>query len=203
MELEIAASFGSLYCHACGEILGGSKCADPFARCLACVNHHRFYILPQSPTMASSATAATLTIPGHLNYDARTMAEFWLSDAHSRSVLNPQLAEILRMILENTKVEEELPVAFCPTCGKKLSQYEQSDAWVIGYRCSSNHRWASRGSRLHSEENRLLCTIEHDPPYSTLTFLVDSWLGDNPALKTQLHKSVRHVLETFKQAWTS
>jgi len=73
----------------------------------------------------------------------------------ARSILNEQLAELLRVVLEESARAEPLTFSFCPMCGNELSKYEQPEIWVQGRRCEKGHMWVERGGKLGSEYLRL------------------------------------------------
>jgi hypothetical protein len=124
------------------------------------------------------------------DHSPQAIANYWLSDQLPRSLLNPQLAELLRVFLESRRVTDEPEFSFCPICGEALAEYDQPDIWVKGLRCLRSHSWAERGGRLYSPPVELLA--EHSD--TVVSQLIAAWLKDNSHLKPYLHESIRRVL---------
>jgi hypothetical protein len=179
-------------CPSCGAALAQSETVDPYAICLACPTGHRFFVMPEGPLAIATATAAAAHFPGLERRNRKQVAEFWLSDPSARRLLNQQLAELLRTILEARSRDEALRFHYCPVCGGELSEYDQPDIWVRGLRCSQNHSWAERGGRLGSLSIGL--ALHAEPSAAVVRQLVSGWLKGNPQLDSNLHESVRRVL---------
>jgi hypothetical protein len=182
------------YCPSCGDHLVLGKCADPWAVCLASEDGHRFFILPEPPFAPDSAAAASLSFPEINGRSPEATAHFWLSEPAARSILNRQLAEILRAILEARHVLDEPRFSFCPVCGGALTNYEQPDIWVKGLRCMRGHSWALRGGRLFSMIGGERIELRAEDPDAVVTQLITTWLKGGPYLEPNLHESVRRIL---------
>lgn len=183
-----------LRCPGCARALARAQCADPLAVCLSCPAGHRFFLPPVSPPAADTSRAATLHLPDLEGRSPRAVAAFWLSNPAARSVLNGQLADLLRVVLEDRRVTDVPAFSFCPLCGEALAEYEQPDIWVVGLRCVKAHAWASRGGRLEGVFGGSGLSLHSEAPDSTVARLVAGWLRGNPHLEPQLHESVRRVL---------
>jgi hypothetical protein len=186
-----------LRCPTCGDALAASPCADHLALCLSCSAGHRFFVIPESPPAVETPTAASMQLPRLSGKSPEVVAAFWLSDDEARSLLNEQLAELLRAIIENRRVPNEPSFSRCPLCGDALCEYEQPDIWVQGLRCSNSHSWASRGSRLYGIAGGTRFTLHAELSDMTVAQLIAGWLQGNRALDSQLHDSVRRVLESW------
>lgn len=187
----------SLACPVCAASLAAAPCADPAATCLECVSGHRFFTCSLSPTSDASATAGAAQLASVAGLPPSEVARFWLSDRRARSVLNEQLAELLRTFLEGRYATSEEPPAFCPICSGRLSEYQQPDVWVQGLRCPSHHTWAVRGGRLAGGSPSRVIELKSELNRATAAALVRGWLRANPLLEPQLHASVRGVLEQW------
>jgi len=128
-----------LHCPTCGDELVPSRSGDPLVLCLACRAKHRFFIVPKPPSAAATSNAASMRLPHLAGQSPDTVAAFWLSDKAARSVLNEQLAELLRVAVENRRVPYDTSFVQCPLCGERLAEYEQPDVWVQGLRCPNSH----------------------------------------------------------------
>jgi len=182
------------YCPSCGAHLVPGKCADPLSICLACEGDHRFFIMPQAPLAGDTATAASASFHEIRGLTPEAIASFWLSDPHARSVLNDQLAQLLRATLESRRVVEEPRFSFCPICGNRLAEYDQPDIWVQGLRCQGGHSWALRGGRFFSTIASMRLELQAEHSDDVASRLIAAWLKGNPHLETNLHESVRRVL---------
>ena len=198
MRRELLPDSRELRCPACRGALAGARCADPFAQCLSCSEGHRFFLAPESPPATDTSRVASMSLPQLKGQSPQAIAAFWLSDPVARSVLNEQLAELLRAILEDRRVSNEPSFSYCPLCGEVLSEYEQPDIWIVGLRCSNSHSWASRGGRLGGIAGGSRFSLHAETPDSTVAQLVAGWLRRNRHLESQLHDSVRKVLESSR-----
>ena len=181
------------FCPSCSEQLTAGRSEDPYAICLACDNGHRFFIMPEPPLAPETATAKNAKFPELGNRTPAGIASFWLSDPRARSILNEQLAQLLRAILESRSVIEEPKFSYCPICRESLLPYEQRDIWVQGLRCGNNHSWACRGWRLFSAARNGI-KLQAENSDVVIGLLINSWLKRHPNLDTNLHDSVRRVL---------
>src|SRR5262245_35090349 len=139
---------GKCYCPSCSGELSRAKTVDPWAICLACPSGHRFFVMPEGPLAVETADAASAHFPELDAQEPAQVAAFWLSNTRARSILNEQLAELLRTILEDRSPSDSLRFSFCPICCAELAEYEQPDIWVRGLRCIHSHAWAERGGQL-------------------------------------------------------
>jgi hypothetical protein len=167
------------------------------AVCLACPAGHRFFVMPEGPLAVETAKAASAQFPELEHLRPEQVAAFWLSDSVARSILNEQLAELLRVILEARSRSNSLHFSYCPICGGGLSEYVQPDIWVRGLRCSQGHSWAERGGRLGCALGSTRFGLCAEPSESVVRQLVSCWLKGNPQLDTNLHRSVRQVLAAY------
>jgi hypothetical protein len=184
-----------IHCPSCGDHLVQRKSADPWAICLICNRDHRFFIMPQSPLAAFTATAAGITFPEIDGLSTPAIASFWLSDARARSVLNDQLALLLRAIVESRSILDEPDFSFCLICGEVLEEYERPlDLYMKGLRCQSGHRWALRGGRLISAMETVELGLQAEYSDAVVSQLIAAWLRRDPHLEPNLHDSLRQVL---------
>jgi len=191
------------YCPSCGSILRPIETVDPWAVCLSCTADHRFFVLPTPPLAADSATAASACFPQATGQDFDAVAYFWLSESEARSILNEQLAELLRVILEGRSLSKKLPFLHCPICSGPLSAYEQPDIWVQGLCCPEGHTWASRGGRLMCVFGRDHFILHREPSDEVVRQLVVGWLKGFPVTDSNLPESVRAVLRNSRFGMTS
>ena len=182
------------YCPSCRGELSPSATVDPFAVCLSCPTGHRFFVMPEAPLALETAKASSSRFPELEHREPQQVATFWLSDPAARSILNEQLAELLRIILEASARSDSLRFSYCPICGGALSEYEQPDIWVRGLRCSEGHAWAERGGRLGCVLAGIRVGLCAEPSEAVVRQLVSGWLNGNPHLDSNLHDSVRQVL---------
>ena len=182
------------HCPSCGRKLDRGHCADPWVICLVCQNGHRFFILPKAPNAADSAKAASLRLPEISDMSPQAIASFWLSEPTARSVLNEQLAELLRSILEARSACDEPVFAFCPICGANLADFDQPDIWVRGLRCTTGHNWFERGGSLFCVTSGERLELQAEENDATISQLIAGWLKPRPNFESNLHDSVRRVL---------
>lgn len=186
-----------VHCPACGKTMDAIPTADPFAVCLSCSSQHRFFILPDPPGAAESACAATLTVPVSSETAPFAVAEYWLSNPIARSVLNSQLAEILRSLVDGWRLASELEVERCPHCAGILRALQPTDNWVSRAECQSGHEWFMRGGRIWEEREPHL-ELKSELSVALLDRLIIAWLTD-PRLEpeNQVHASIRSALQQF------
>ena len=187
------------YCPECGGDLAPAKTVDPWAICLSCQAGHRFFVMPEPPHYGEGAEASSAQFPQLKGKGPEAVATFWLTDPAARSMLNEQLAELLRVILEASSVSASLSFSYCPFCGGALTEYEQPDIWVRGLRCPSNHSWAERGGRLSCLLRGFAYRIHTELSDKVARQAVSAWLGGNPHLDPNLHESVRWVLADWME----
>jgi hypothetical protein len=182
------------FCPSCSRHLVPTQCADPWAIKLVCESDHHFFIMPEPPLAGDSAKASSLHFPELSGRSLEAIAAFWLSDPAARSVLNGQLALLLRAILEARRVPGEPLFSFCPECAGALSEHDWQDIWAQGLRCPSGHIWGLRGGRLASGTKGKNVELQAEFSDAVIKQLIGSWLKSNPHLGPNLHDSVRRVL---------
>jgi len=184
-----------LQCPSCGDHLVSRKSADPWAICFVCSRGHRFFIMPQGPLAAFTATAAGITLPEIVGLSTLEIASFWLSDPRARWVLSDQLAILLRSIVESRRISNEPHFSFCPICGEAVEEYERPlDLYMRGLRCQNDHRWALRGGRLFSAMETVRLELQAEYSDAVVSQLIAGWLKRDPHLEPNLHDSIRQVL---------
>jgi hypothetical protein len=201
----------SLHCPACGQPLHAAPCADPRTTCLFCPRDHRYFVLPEErPLAQESATASAAKFPVLAGKPPAEVASFWLSDPHARSILNEQLAELLRTILDGRTAAAEHDPCYCPRCARPLSDHEPPDAWIWAFRCSRGHRWHYRSRALWAVPGRRPAgsdapaeiKLHEEMTKATAVQLVKCWLNGNRLLASNLHKSVARVLNRWQDEVT-
>lgn len=181
-------------CPECAGALETGKSADPWALCLRCESGHRYFVMPESPTHGQATEAVSARFPELEGKNPADIAAFWLKEPSARRLLNEQLVELLRFILEPGAGNARLSFRYCPFCGGALSRYEQPDVWVTGLRCANGHEWAERGGRLSCVLSHIAYVFRADLNVSVARRLISGWTRDNPSLNAQLPDSVRRVL---------
>lgn len=182
------------FCPTCHDKLVRTESADPWAICLACKGGHRFFIMPESPLSADSGKAASFRFPQLSGRSPEAIASFWLSEPAARSVLNSQLAQLLRAVVEGRQVLDEPVFSFCPICGGQLLDYEQDDIWVQGLRCPAGHIWYLRGGYLWTPIGGTLVGLQAEYSDAQVDQSISSWLKGHRLLDPQLHETIRRVL---------
>ncbi len=182
------------HCPSCGDLLSPGRTADPWAVCLVCKQDHRFFILPEAPLAVDSARAANAGFPEIEGLATQALASFWLSDPRARSILNGQLAQLIRVILESRSVLAEPRLSFCAACGESLRHWEQSDIYVQGLDCANGHRWTLCGGLLASKVEGECLILQAEYTDTTVSTLLVSWLKGDPRLDTNLNESIRRIL---------
>ena len=184
-------------CPECAGALAPGESADPWALCLRCESGHRYFVMPESPSHRQAAEAVSARFPELEGKNPADIAAFWLKEPSARRLLNEQLAELLRFILESAAGDPGLSFRYCPFCGGALARYEQPDVWVNGLRCDNGHEWAERGGRLSCVLRRFGYVFHADLDESVARTLALGWTRDNPTLASDLPESVRRVLEDW------
>jgi hypothetical protein len=77
-------------------------------------------------------------------------------------------------------------------------RYDLPDAWVEGVRCTSGHLWQLRGGTLHGDGACFGITYTSELTGEQLTQLIACWLNGDPVLDSNLHESVRRVLQSYR-----
>jgi hypothetical protein len=186
----------TIYCGACGEPATTVDSVDPFVICFACTSGHKFFVYPDYPLAIETAKAKSMVCPD-FKEDPEAAARYWLSDPAARCVLNPQIATLFRSFLEGFGPNPELEFEYCPRCGQLLSDFEQDDIWVVGRACSNHHNWAYRGGHLGCviEGNQFGLHREYSQENARTT--AAWWLGSNKKPQSNVHPSMRSILETI------
>jgi hypothetical protein len=154
--------------------------------------------MPDAVDAVRSGEAAAFESGGLSSCADTEVASFWLHDPAAREVLNEQLAELLRVIVEGRDVSAEAEFAYCLVCGSPFTKYDQDDIWVQGLRCDQEHLWVVRGGRLFCSFLGQPFGLHSEPSEHVVKQLVRGWLNQNPLLEPQLHESVRRVLATSR-----
>ena len=184
----------SSFCPSCGNQFDLDECADPLSTCLICANGHRFFIMPSCSLAADTAKAKVAKFPEISDLPPAGVASFWLSDSRARSILNQQLAQLLRAFLESRRVLDEALFSFCPRCKRDLVEEEAGDIWIQALRCGNGHLWALRGGRFYSVMENTRLELHAENSDMVVGRLIAAWLKGDPGLETNLHESVRRVL---------
>ena len=200
------------FCSDCANPLNEIPCEDPFSICLACKNDHRFFVLPKNGAFRMNQLKELkhklfgLKIPEQIKQSTETVASFWLSEPKFRESLNPQLAEMLRAVLDKIrhkrKVSKRIEFSWCPACGLKLSEFKYSDIWLHGLKCSREHTFYLRINSLYREAD-LIFEAEFDD--STLQNLIKSWTRSyfseliSGRKSLRCHPSIRGLLKEFQK----
>jgi hypothetical protein len=200
------------FCPDCANPLGEIPCEDPFTICVACKFDHRLFVTPKGipSTMqqfkARGRAFLKLKMPKLGDESIESVASFWLSEPQFRESLNPQLAEVLRAILDKIrhrrKVPKRVEFNWCPTCGLKLSEFKQSDIWLHGLKCAREHTFYLRINSLYKGAD-LIFDAEFDD--SILQGLIKSWsrsyfsqfISGKKGL--YIHSSIRRILKEFQK----
>jgi hypothetical protein len=185
------------FCPTCQNHLVSTECADPWAICFSCKMGHRFFIMPEPPLSVDSGRAATLRFPELNDRAPEAIASFWFEEPAARSVLNSQLAQILRAVAEGRTAPHEPLFSFCPMCGGELSKFEQDDIWVEGLRCPASHSWYLRGGYISTPIAGTLIGLQAEYSDAVFSQSVTGWLKGGAELGRQLHESIRPVLAGY------
>jgi hypothetical protein len=186
------------YCPTCAGALVCDKTADPFATCLCCPASHRFFVMPKSSNCIETAKAGSAHFPELEHGSINQIAAFWLTEPTARIILTEQLAKLLRVILEDRFASDKaFPFTHCLVCGKRLYNLEVPDDWMMGLRCPDGHTWWSRGDTIGGIVDGTEYTLCAELSEFEARQLVSAWLGRNADLDSNLHQSVRQVLEHF------
>ncbi len=184
------------FCASCGEKVTPTPTVDPFAICLECVKGHRFFVMPEGPLYnPKSAKPASAQFPEVEGRSREQIAIFWLSDPVARGILNQQLAELLRTILEPRSIDMSFRFAYCPLCASRVSGNVGNDAWVDEIHCLDGHRWGERSGNLSHNFEGTWVRMQAERTDDVVRGLVTAWLTDRRVLKPYLHHTVRRVLE--------
>lgn len=192
-----------LHCPTCKSELHRLQLLDIFTQGLICENNHRFFIELQNPI--GTETAKCASIIGSTAKDNKRIIKSWLTNFKLRSKLNSQLATMIRRIYEisesNKNITYEYNIfKYCPFCVKPLENFEQSDAWVQGLRCSNAHEFLARtGEGIgFSYRKEHICLVE-EMSNTTLLILLKNWLKEkiSSALRNQLHSQIKEIMISF------
>lgn len=193
-----------LYCPTCRLELRRTDLLDPFVQGLICRNGHRFFITLQAPTSVATEQAAAIQL-GLEDTNPSQIIKMWLTNYPLRSKLNEQLATMIRRIYEIE--EQSLHIAtdanagtqavfrYCPLCQDNLVLFDQSDAWVEGFRCAKGHEYRARDGLSFFFDGKLV-KFHEEMADSTLDNLIGFCLKDHPN-DPQVHRQIRSILQGY------
>lgn len=188
------------HCAVCATKVLRTSSSDPRAECLTCGEGHRCVLATWSPLASATATASVTAWPELQGADAAASARFWLSDTAAREVLNDDLATILRVYLDGP-ARDAVALNRCPMCGLDLSEvHDPADAWVRTTACIEKHLWAVRGRRISSRMDHQSVSFIFEPSAECLQTLARAWLEPVAAIQSNVHPSVRLVLEAIAES---
>lgn len=147
-----------------------------------------------------SAKTGGMRVPLAESASPTEVARYWLTNSQARDRLNPQLAHLLRQFLEQRALSFEPEFKWCPVCGKPLSPFEQPDIWVQGLTCENKHEFAARGGHIGGSAGGERISLLGEYSEKALKSVIGGWLKPNPLLSSQLHASLRSVLEHYERA---
>lgn len=182
------------WCPTCARALLVAPTVDPWALCLACLSGHRFFVEVVVDRRASE-TASGATFPELDDAELDAVALFWLSDPRARAILNSQLAQLLRAILEKRPPETTADATHCPLCASTLELSGLSSGLSTVLVCASKHEWLF-AVRALSNSRGIKEAFLLQPEYSrqAIVNLVHDWLKEEPLFAGHVHESVRRVL---------
>lgn len=184
------------YCPDCARPLVVAPTLDPWILCLACDAGHRYFVEPDVDRRMS-ATAAAAKFAELDAADLNATALFWLTDARARAILNMQVAQMLRAVLEQRAPERTATATYCPVCATALVEGTVSVSPKTGLVCSAKHEWFLLLRSLSAITGVKEAFVLH-PEWSRqgMVNLVHAWLEDEgyPQLRGDLPESVRAVL---------
>lgn len=181
------------WCPACARPLDESTSLDPWALCLACSAGHRFFVDPLHVEESAHAAAAVFGDLVGLDHDA--VARFWLGDPRARPLLHPQLAEILRAIVEKRTAPTQLRAVHCLVCKAVMTEAPVTPRKSQGLRCANGHEWLLMSGALSNVTGiREAIIFSPECCRRALTSSTKGWLQGHPRLDPHLHESVRAVL---------
>jgi hypothetical protein len=181
----------SCRCPTCGGSLGVIRSVDPWAVCFACTAGHRFSIEPDVAS-SDSAQAAAAQFPELDGESSSSVARFWITDPRARGMLNAQLAQLLRAVLDDRAASTRLAFTYCPLCGEALCEADERRCEVV--RCSNQHVW-QRGPRVLLSDGigePFMLWAEYE--FAAISRLVALWLQSDDARHSNVHESVRRAL---------
>ncbi len=198
----------ALYCPFCQLPLKRVKILDVFMQGLMCGQGHRFYVPLRTPLELGTERVASAV--GSRKSDNLSVIRDWLTKIELRSLLNNQLATMLRRIYEistdnihvtyaPSAAHEYAIFKYCPLCTTPLKPYDQEDVWVQGLRCSNHHEFKMRNGISFLMGEKTGVQLQEEMADETLNWLTDRWLRDNPALKDQLHPQITTILKQFRE----
>jgi hypothetical protein len=172
---------------------------DPWAVVFECSAGHRFSIEAQTASRDSSK-AADASFPELEGGSPKSVAYFWLTDPRARSILNAQLAQLLRAVVDDRVANARLEVTRCPICSGQLD--DVADAPTHRVACPDRHEWRRHSSEIsrdgHGEAEPYALWAEHDR--TAIGRLIARWLQRDPALTSNLHESVERSLRDCRFA---
>jgi hypothetical protein len=197
------------YCPDCGDSLAEISCEDPLTLCLACKSDHRFFIMPKAIQVtldqfkAIGIQLSAIKVPASNCNSIDSVASFWLLQTEHRDLLDSQLAEMLRAILDRTRhnrtIQKPLHFHWCPVCKSKLLEFKQMDVWMRGLKCSQEHTFYLRGGWLSGSVSGVELVLTAEVTDSILNNFIKGWLKPNRELAPLLPHSIRQVFEQFSK----
>ena len=182
------------WCPACARELSTAPSIDPWVLCLACPARHRFFVELEVGGRAS-ASAADAAFPELARAEHDEVALFWLSDPRARAILNMQVAQILRAVLEKRAPEQTTDARYCPICATALNEGAVSVKPHVGLLCSTKHEWLRFLRSLSNVTGVKQAFVLHaELSRQGIVNLVHAWLDDEGDLRSNLPPSVRAVL---------
>lgn len=175
-------------------------CIDPWALGLSCDAGHRWFVEPHVDAR-DSAKAAAARFPELDALAPADVASFWLGEPRARTILNEQVAQLLRTILEGTAPEHVAPAAFCALCASRLAPAEVPGTGLHGLSCDGGHVWMEARLGLHNVQSLgEELVLRPELSLQATTNLVRWWATPNPRLDSNMHESIRRVLASSKYA---
>jgi hypothetical protein len=204
--LESASTLRDLaFCPICGGRLRERISVDVLAACFVCDNDHYFYV-PTEAYRRPSRIARVIIITKTMlrNDQPHEAATRWLKHRSLRAHINPQLAQLLRVVVTDRHRDAATKVGrFCPFCAEPLVPVADGDIWVRTVTCGNGHIWCERGGHLMAASPGIGITLEAEIPKETTLALMKSWLSDDALLAPQVPKSIRQVFEQYVQSHSS
>lgn len=187
------------YCPTCGSASSIANSIDTWAVFLECPAGHRFSIEPRTPS-SESRKAARASFPELEGSSPKSVARFWLTEPRARSILNAQLAQLLRAVVDDRSARVCLALQYCPLCAGVLDDVPHAPSSEVA--CSNRHGWRRYSWQLardgQSCEDPYVLWAEHDRV--AIGRLIAMWLQRDPATAHNLHESVERALRDSQVA---
>lgn len=192
------------YCPTCGAELTPYSLIDIHLSGLSCQNKHYFYETNKDVLSVDSLRVKEIKKTASKNKNDLELIEYWLTEKEARSVINDQIAVILRRIYEIIKEQrhihyEKSVFVLCPICRGKLETFKQPDVWVEGLKCNNSHKYYERGDTIRFKVHDILRNLSKEMSDETVLFLVDGWLKENSLSDTQLHDDMKRIMKKYKK----